>query len=140
MSVETAGYYTMRCELDTRSETIERPTMLRGIHGALVIYNPTSGRRRGARLGALEAALRALKQAGIAAELAPSTAPGSATELARRAVAEKRHRGDEYRKNRHGHGDWREVVLGSFFGVFFEFAKIFSHLAHLSKTKLVLSG
>ena len=90
MSVETAGYYTMRVELDTRSETIERPTMLRGIHGALVIYNPTSGRRRGARLGALEAASRALKQAGIAAELAPSTAPGSATELARRAVAEKR--------------------------------------------------
>jgi diacylglycerol kinase (ATP) len=90
MSVETAGYYTMRLELDTRSETAERASVLRGIHKALVIYNPTSGRQRGARLGALEAASRALKQAGIAAELAPTTGPGTATDLAGRAVAEKR--------------------------------------------------
>jgi diacylglycerol kinase (ATP) len=90
MSVETAWYYTMRLELDTRSETVERASVLRGIHRALVIYNPASGRRRDGRLGALEAASRALKQAGIAAELAPTTGPGTATDLARRAVAEQR--------------------------------------------------
>jgi diacylglycerol kinase (ATP) len=61
-----------------------------GIKDALLIYNPTSGGKRHRRFGEVEQAARILKSAGIATELAPTTAPSSATEIARRAVEQRR--------------------------------------------------
>ena len=43
------------------------------IKDALLIYNPTSGRKRHRRFTEIEQAARILKDAGIAAELAPTT-------------------------------------------------------------------
>jgi diacylglycerol kinase (ATP) len=60
------------------------------LHNALLIYNPTSGRRRRSRLAEVENARRILAAAGISAELACTSAPGSATQFAVRAVQEKR--------------------------------------------------
>ena len=51
------------------------------IKDALLIYNPTSGRKRHTRFREIEHAVRILKEAGIAAELAPTTAPGSAIRI-----------------------------------------------------------
>jgi hypothetical protein len=47
--------------------------------------------------------------------------------LGMRAMAEQRYRGDEHCENRHRHGDGREIVLGSFFGLLFQLSKIFGH-------------
>lgn len=56
------------------------------IRNAVIIYNPTSGRRRSRRLRAIEEAARILHASGIEATLLPTTCAGSATELARAAV------------------------------------------------------
>lgn len=64
--------------------------MPHNIKDALLIYNPTSGRRRHRRLADVEQAARILKGAGIATELAPTIAPGSATDVARKAVGQRR--------------------------------------------------
>lgn len=60
------------------------------IKDALLIYNPTSGRRRARRFSEIEQAVRILKEAGIATELAPTFAPNSATQIARNAVEQRR--------------------------------------------------
>jgi diacylglycerol kinase (ATP) len=60
------------------------------IKDALLIYNPTSGRRRHRRFVEIERAARILKDAGIATELAPTLAPGSATQFAAHAVEQRR--------------------------------------------------
>lgn len=64
--------------------------MPHNIKDALLIYNPTSGRRRHRRFADVEQAAHILKDAGIATELAPTAAPGSATEVARKAVERRR--------------------------------------------------
>jgi diacylglycerol kinase (ATP) len=64
--------------------------MAHGITDALLIYNPTSGRRRNRRFAEIEQSVRVLKEAGIHVELASSTAPGHAKELARHAVEQNR--------------------------------------------------
>jgi len=60
------------------------------IKDALLIYNPTSGRKRQRRFAEIEHAARILKDAGIAAELAPTTGPGAASKIARQAVEQRR--------------------------------------------------
>jgi diacylglycerol kinase (ATP) len=57
---------------------------------ALLIYNPTSGRNRHRRVAQIEQAVKNLCEAGVDAQLAPTTGPGTATEIARKAVADKR--------------------------------------------------
>ena len=64
--------------------------MLTGIRDAVIIYNPTAGRKRHRRRTQLERAQVILKQTGISAELEPTTGPGSATTQARNAVARGR--------------------------------------------------
>lgn len=64
--------------------------MPEGIKDAILIYNPTSGRRRHRRFAEVEQAARILKDAGIATELAPTTARNSATRIARQAVEQRR--------------------------------------------------
>ncbi len=61
-----------------------------GIKDAVLIYNPTSGRKRHRRFSEVEQAARILKDAGIAAQLAPTAARASATAMARDAVAQRR--------------------------------------------------
>lgn len=61
------------------------------IKDALLVYNPTSGRKRYRRFAEIEQAIRILKDAGIRTELAATTGPGTATEIARQAV--EQHRG-----------------------------------------------
>ncbi|HTZ74662.1 MAG TPA: diacylglycerol kinase family protein [Candidatus Aquilonibacter sp.] len=61
-----------------------------GITDALLIYNPTSGRRRHRRFVEVEHAARTLKDAGIRTELAPTEGPNSATEITRLAVDQRR--------------------------------------------------
>jgi diacylglycerol kinase (ATP) len=61
------------------------------IKDALLIYNPTSGRKRHRRFAEIERAVRILKESGISTELAATTGPGSATKIARQAV--EKHRG-----------------------------------------------
>ena len=60
------------------------------IKDALLIYNPTSGRKRHARFQEIEHAVRILREAGITAELAPTTGPGAAIRIARQAVDQRR--------------------------------------------------
>ena len=60
------------------------------IKDALLIYNPTSGRKRNSRFKEIEHAVRILKETGIAAELAPTGAPGAASRIARQAVDQRR--------------------------------------------------
>jgi diacylglycerol kinase (ATP) len=62
-----------------------------GIKDALLIYNPTSGRRRHRRFAEIEQAVRLLKDAGISTELAPTTGRHTAAGIARQAV--QQHRG-----------------------------------------------
>ena len=69
-----------------------------GIQDALLIYNPTSGRRQHRRFAEIEQAVRILKDAGIRTELAPTTAPMSATAIARLAVQQGRRDGDCVRR------------------------------------------
>ena len=64
--------------------------MPEGIKNAVLIYNPTSGRKRHRRFADVEQAGRILKQAGIATELAPTTGPQAATKMARQAVEQSR--------------------------------------------------
>jgi YegS/Rv2252/BmrU family lipid kinase len=78
------------------------------INDALLIYNPTSGRRRHRRFAEVERAAQILKQAGIRAELAPTTGPGTATTIARQAV--DAHRGMVVACG--GDGTINEVVNG----------------------------
>jgi len=59
-------------------------------HNALLIYNPTSGRRRRQRLAEVENARRILAADGLAVELAATPERGGATQLAMQAAAEKR--------------------------------------------------
>jgi diacylglycerol kinase (ATP) len=60
------------------------------INDALLIYNPTSGRRRHRRFAEIEQAVRLLKDAGISTELAPTKGPLSAKGIARLAVEQRR--------------------------------------------------
>jgi diacylglycerol kinase (ATP) len=62
-----------------------------GIKDALLIYNPTSGRRRHRRFAEIEQAVRLLKDAGISTELAPTTGRNTAMGIAQQAV--QQHRG-----------------------------------------------
>jgi diacylglycerol kinase (ATP) len=64
--------------------------MTEGIKNALLIYNPTSGRRRSRRFEEIEKAARILKHAGITAEIAATTAPGSARGMAQLAVRQRK--------------------------------------------------
>lgn len=59
------------------------------IKNAILIYNPTSGRRRHSRFAEIEHATRILKDAGIVTQLAPTTGPGSGTQIARQAVEQR---------------------------------------------------
>src|SRR5580658_471556 len=77
----------IQCALASRPR--DKP-MPHEIKDALLIYNPTSGRRRQRRFAEIEHAARILKDAGIIAELAPTTAPGAATKIARQAVDQRR--------------------------------------------------
>ncbi len=63
----------------------ELPRMDR-IREAVIIFNPTAGRRRHMRVQQLHEARRVLRDAGVHAELAPTKAPGSAIAQARAAV------------------------------------------------------
>src|SRR6202161_2397198 len=73
---------------DAQAQTIFK--MPNDIKDALLIYNPTSGRRRHRRFVEVERAAHILKEQGIATELAPTTARASATKLSRQAVEERR--------------------------------------------------
>ena len=64
--------------------------MTNDIKDAVIIYNPTSGRRRHRRFTEVEEAARILTQAGIRTELTPTTAPATATEIARLACERNR--------------------------------------------------
>ncbi len=57
---------------------------------ALLIYNPTSGRRRRTRLAEVENARKILAGDGLSVELAATSARDSATQFAMQAAAEKR--------------------------------------------------
>ncbi|HTS12652.1 MAG TPA: diacylglycerol kinase family protein [Candidatus Limnocylindrales bacterium] len=63
--------------------------MPEGIKNAILIYNPTSGRRRSHRFEEIEKAGRILKDAGIAVQIAATTAPGTAREMAHLAVGQR---------------------------------------------------
>jgi diacylglycerol kinase (ATP) len=65
-------------------------TMTEDIKDALLIYNPTSGRKRHSRFEEIEHAVRILKDAGIAVELAPTTGPNAAIRIAQQAVEQRR--------------------------------------------------
>ncbi len=94
MTADAPCYYTMR----TFAAPVQRPAaagshtpMLTGIRDAVLIYNPTSGRRRALRQDLLEMARRSLSASGgMDVELQATAGPGHATELARRAVAQNR--------------------------------------------------
>jgi diacylglycerol kinase (ATP) len=60
------------------------------VKNALLIYNPTSGRRRHRRFAEIERAVRILKEAGIIAEVAATSAPGSGRSMAHMAVSQRR--------------------------------------------------
>ena len=64
--------------------------MPEGIQNALLIYNPTSGRRRSRRFEEIEKAVHILKDAGITAEIAATSAPGTAQGMAQLAVRQRR--------------------------------------------------
>ena len=73
-----------------RDETFDSEAMPDGIQDALLIYNPTSGRRQHRRFAEIEQAVRILKDAGVRTEVAPTNAPMSATAIARQAVQQGR--------------------------------------------------
>jgi diacylglycerol kinase (ATP) len=64
--------------------------MLEGIRNAILIYNPTSGRRRHRRFEEIEKAVAILREAAITVEIAATTAPGTARSLAQLAVGQRR--------------------------------------------------
>src|SRR6202049_2265087 len=85
-SVKTPLYYTMRlCSKNSGTDA-----MPDGINDALLIYNPTSGRKRHRRFVEVEQAAAILKDSGISTELASTTARASATTIARQAVEQRR--------------------------------------------------
>jgi len=61
-----------------------------GVKDALLIYNPTSGRRRHRRFVEIEQGVRILKDAGIVAELAPTTGRHTAKAIAQQGVEQNR--------------------------------------------------
>jgi diacylglycerol kinase (ATP) len=61
-----------------------------GIQDALLIYNPTSGRRQHRRFTEIEQAVRILKEEGLRVELAPTTGRLTARTIARQAVEQGR--------------------------------------------------
>jgi diacylglycerol kinase (ATP) len=63
--------------------------MPENIKNALLIYNPTSGRRRNRRFEEIEKAVRILGDAGITTEIAATTAPGTARGMAQLAVGQR---------------------------------------------------
>jgi diacylglycerol kinase (ATP) len=63
--------------------------MPEGIKNAILIYNPTSGRRRNRRFEEIEKAVRILKDAGITTEIAATRAPGTARGMAQLAVGQR---------------------------------------------------
>src|SRR6202021_4174828 len=85
----------IKCEFAfaLRDETFDGEAMPDGIQDALLIYNPTSGRRQHRRFAEIEQAVRILKDAGIRTELAPTTPPMRDTGIARQAVQQGRGRG-----------------------------------------------
>ena len=64
--------------------------MAEEIKDAILIYNPTSGRRRKRRFEEIEKAAAILKAAGITTEIAATTAPGTARGMAQLAVEQRR--------------------------------------------------
>jgi diacylglycerol kinase (ATP) len=60
------------------------------VKNALLIYNPTSGRRRHRRFAEIERAVRILKEAGIIAEVAATSTLGSGRRMAHMAVSQRR--------------------------------------------------
>jgi len=64
--------------------------MPEGVKNALLIYNPTSGRRRNRRFEEIEKAVRILKDAGTATEIAATTSPGAARSMARLGVEQRK--------------------------------------------------
>ena len=60
------------------------------IRDALIIVNPNAGRARKAHLGPLARAQKTLARDGIESEIAATDGPGAATEIARRAVRDRR--------------------------------------------------
>lgn len=88
-------YYTMRIAepgkvppglTDKRIENSKMPSL----RNALLIYNPTSARRRRSRLAEVENARRILAADGLSVELAATSERGSATRFAMQAAAETR--------------------------------------------------
>ncbi|GAC1665624.1 MAG: diacylglycerol kinase family lipid kinase [Candidatus Acidiferrum sp.] len=61
------------------------------LHDALLIHNPNAGNGGRERRRTLDEARKILAAGGIEAELAETKGPGEATEIARRATAERRH-------------------------------------------------
>ena len=59
------------------------------LHNALLIHNPNAGGGGAARRSQLDEARRILEGGGIRAELAETTGPGDATEIAKRAAANR---------------------------------------------------
>lgn len=58
------------------------------MHKAALLYNPTSGRRRGRRLADVEAVLAVLRSAGVEASASPTLAASQAAEQTSQAIAE----------------------------------------------------
>src|ERR1700720_358361 len=81
--------YNARCltPLRQRSEANQMPGEIKD---ALLIYNPTSGRKRHRRFAEIEQAVRILKDAGISTELAPTIGRNSAIGIAQQAVQQDR--------------------------------------------------
>jgi diacylglycerol kinase (ATP) len=76
----------MQRVLELSSPVSDSETTLREVSDAILIYNPTSGRKRERRMHELAQASRILKEKGIHTERVPTTHPGSATEITREAV------------------------------------------------------
>ena len=81
---------------------------MEGIHEAVIVYNPASGRRRGRRLAELKQAREILARAGIESELRSTQGRGTATGIAREEVA----RGKQMVIVCGGDGTINEVVNG----------------------------
>jgi diacylglycerol kinase (ATP) len=80
-----ANYYTMR-EFSKLLASWDLRPLPGEIRNAVIIYNPTSGRRRSRRLHAIEEAAQILKASGIDAKPLPTTGIGSATKLSHDAA------------------------------------------------------
>jgi diacylglycerol kinase (ATP) len=85
-------YYTMRSAKspDAALHFGDARFSMPNFRNALLIYNPTSGRRRRTRLAEVENARKLLAADGLSVELAATSARDSATQFAMQAAAEKR--------------------------------------------------